>query len=138
MGMKKHKTKYSTVMLIDDSEIDNFINQKMMQGHAFCERIYVHTNSKSALEFIKSLKTTGLELQELLPQIIFLDINMPIMDGFQFIDEFEKIGKEVTSNCKIIMLTSSINPADIEKSKQNPSIHRYINKPLTREVLESL
>lgn len=125
-------------MLIDDSEIDNFINQKMMEGHGFSDRIYVHTSSKSALEFMKSLQSTGLQIKELLPSVIFLDINMPIMDGYQFIEEFEKMGKEITSNCKIVMLTSSINPADVEKSKGIPAISLYINKPLTREVLESV
>ncbi len=138
MAKKKKEVKYPTVMLIDDSEIDNFINQKMMEGHGFSERIYVHTSSRSALEFMKSLRSTGLNLHELLPRIIFLDINMPIMDGFQFIEEFEKMGEEITSVCKIVMLTSSINPADLEKSKQTPAIYQYINKPLTKEMLESL
>lgn len=138
MAKKKNEAKYPTVMLIDDSEIDNFINQKMMEGHGFSERIYVHTSSRSALEFMKSLRSTGLNLHELLPRIIFLDINMPIMDGFQFIEEFEKMGEEITSACKIVMLTSSINPADLEKSKKTPAICQYINKPLTKEMLESL
>jgi CheY-like chemotaxis protein len=134
----KKKAKYSRIMLVDDSEIDNFINQKMIEGYGFAERIYIHTSSKSALEFLTSLKTTGPMMKDLLPEIIFLDINMPIMDGFQFLDEFHKMGEEVKSICKVVMLTSSVNPADIENSKKVTTVVSYINKPLTKEALASL
>ena len=136
--MKKPQTKYSTVMLIDDSEIDNFINHKMIEGCNFAERTYIHTSSKSALEFLKNLERTGKVPKELIPEIIFLDINMPIMDGFQFIEEFDKLAKEFKSKSKIVMLTTSVNPSDIERSQKNKYIIKYINKPLTQDVLNSI
>lgn len=138
MSSKKPQPKYSTVMLIDDSEIDNFINHKMIEGCNFAERTYIHTSSKSALEFLKNLERTGKVPQELIPEIIFLDINMPIMDGFQFIEEFDKLAKEFKSKSKIVMLTTSVNPSDIERSQKNKYIIKYINKPLTQEVLNSI
>lgn len=138
MSVKKPNPRYSTVMLIDDSEIDNFINHKMIEGCNFAERTYIHTSSKSALEFLKNLERTGKIPKELIPEVIFLDINMPIMDGFQFIEEFEKLAKEFKSRTKIVMLTTSVNPSDIERSQKNKYIIKYINKPLTQEMLASL
>src|SRR5687767_12509529 len=108
--VKKPAFKYPSVMLIDDNEIDNFINQKMIEGSHFAERVYVHTSSKSALEFYLNLVRSEGIPEELFPSVIFLDINMPIMDGFQFLDEFGKIPLKNRGNVKIVMLTTSINP----------------------------
>ena len=138
MSPKKPTPKYSTVMLIDDSEIDNFINHKMIEGCNFADRTYIHTSSKSALEFLRNLERTGKVPKELIPEIIFLDINMPIMDGFQFIDEFDKLSKEFKSKSKIVMLTTSVNPSDIERAQKSKYTIKYINKPLTQEMLSSL
>lgn len=137
--MKKPASKYPTVMLIDDSEIDNFINQKMIEGCNFADKIYIHTSSKSGLEFLRNLERTAenSNSKDLIPDIIFLDINMPIMDGFQFVEEFDKLSGEF-KNSKIVMLTTSINPADIERSKMSKYIVKYLNKPLTQDALASL
>src|SRR4051812_41649035 len=101
--------KYATAMLIDDSEVDNFINLKMIEASAFAEKTYVHTTAKSALEFLYNIQRT-MDVPSTMPQIIFLDINMPLMDGFQFITEFEKLPDDLRKNTKIVMLTTSINP----------------------------
>jgi CheY-like chemotaxis protein len=74
----------------------------------------------------------------ILPEVIFLDIDMPLMDGFQFLDEFEKLGSNTKEKCKIVMLTSSINPQDVNKSKNYLYVKKYINKPLSQENLENL
>lgn len=136
MSTKKPAPKYSSVMLIDDSEIDNFINHKMIEGCNFSEQVYIHTSSKSALEFLKNLeRIKGIQM---MPEIIFLDINMPIMDGFQFVEEFEKLSAELRSKSKIVILTTSINPSDFELSRKFGNIVKYINKPLTQAVLNTL
>lgn len=136
--LKKPASKFSIVMLIDDSDIDNFINQRMIEGCNFADRIYVHTSSKSALEFLRNIRMVGgTVIKEVMPQLIFLDVNMPIMDGFQFVEEFDKFGGDIKANCKIVMLTSSINPVDVENSKRSSSVIRYVNKPLSKSVLMS-
>lgn len=135
---KKPFAKFETIMLVDDSEIDNFINEKMIEGCAFAERIYVHTSSRSALEFLRNLQKTADIADKLVPKIIFLDINMPMLDGFQFIEEFETLKPEFIKDTKIVMLTTSINPSDIERAKSSKRIIRYVNKPLTQEVLAEL
>jgi CheY-like chemotaxis protein len=133
MGNKKFKA----VMLIDDNEIDNLINQKMLEASNLAETIFMHTGAKGALEFLKNiekLSTNGVGI----PEMIFLDIDMPLMDGFQFLDEFEKLSDYIKNNCTIIMLTSSINPQDLSKAKKSNYVKKYINKPLTQEALEKL
>jgi len=123
-------------MLIDDNEIDNLINQKMLEASGNIETIFMHTGAKGALEFLKNIeKLSG---GSALPEIIFLDIDMPLMDGFQFLDEFDKLSDNIKKSCSIIMLTSSINPQDLSKAKKSNYVKKYINKPLTQEVLEKL
>ncbi|MBI4945234.1 MAG: response regulator [Bacteroidetes bacterium] len=130
--------KVSTVMLIDDNEIDNFINHKMLEGCNFSDRIYVHSSSKSALEFLINIEKMGEAGKPLFPKVIFLDLNMPIMDGYQFINEFEKISNPFKDNTKVFVLTSSMNPNDFEKLKKYPRIEKYVNKPLTETLLNSI
>ena len=138
MAHKKPVSKYRIVMLVDDSDIDNFINTKMLESCNFAEKIYVHTSGRSGIEFLRNLDKTPNALKEILPEIIFLDINMPLMDGFQFAAEFDKLGKEITDHCKLFILSSSTNPRDIASSKQSPSIVLYVTKPLSTETLESI
>jgi len=129
--------KYHTVMLIDDNEIDNLINQKMIEAASIAENIYTHTGAKSAIEFLKNMEK--LEVAEkVLPDVIFLDIDMPLMDGFQFLDEFEKLTNVAKKKCKIVMLTSSINPQDFNRSKKYENVRLFLNKPLSHDSIVKL
>ncbi|MEQ9593307.1 MAG: response regulator [Cyclobacteriaceae bacterium] len=126
--------KYHTVMLIDDNEIDNLINQKMIESASITENIYTHTGAKSAIEFLKNMEKLEVATQ-VLPDLIFLDIDMPLMDGFQFLEEFQKLSNTVKNKCKIIMLTSSVNPQDFDRSKKYPVVKLYLNKPLSHDSI---
>jgi len=129
--------KYRSVMLIDDNEIDNLINQKMIESAEIAQHIYTHTGAKSAIEFLRNLEKLDLA-DQVLPDIIFLDIDMPLMDGFQFLDEFEKLSLATKKKCRIVMLTSSINPQDFNRSKKYINVKLYLNKPLTYESIVGL
>jgi CheY-like chemotaxis protein len=129
--------KYRTVMLIDDNEIDNLINQKMIEAAAVAENIYTHTGAQSAIEFLKNMEKMDVA-DKVLPDIIFLDIDMPLMDGFQFLDEFEKLTKLTKKKSRIVMLTSSINPQDFNRSKKYPNVKLYLNKPLSHDSIIKL
>ncbi len=129
--------KYRSVMLIDDNEIDNLINQKMLEAASITEYIYTHTGAKSAIEFLRNMEKIDLA-DKVLPDVIFLDIDMPLMDGFQFLDEFEKLSTSSKKKCKIVMLTSSINPQDFNRSKKYVNVKLYLNKPLSHESIAAL
>lgn len=124
-------------MLIDDNEIDNLINQKMLEASGIVDTIFMHTSAKGALEFLKNIEKLSSDGTGM-PEVIFLDIDMPLMDGFQFLDEFDKLSDYIKKHCSIIMLTSSINPQDLSKAKKSNFVKKYINKPLTQEALEKL
>lgn len=128
--------KYPAAMLIDDSEIDNFINQKVLESTFFAERVYVATGGVSALEFLKNLALNETLTRQLLPRVIFIDLNMPQMDGFQFISQFMNLPNKLKEGCRLVILTSSFNPDDRDKARASYSDVLFFNKPLTDQSLE--
>jgi CheY-like chemotaxis protein len=126
--------KYKLVMLVDDNQIDNLINQEMIKSTDFAKEILVYLTGQEALEYL----TEHQHQPEKLPEIIFLDINMPVMDGFQFLKDFEELDDPVQHTCKIIMLSSSISPKDIDRAASNRNVRKYLNKPLNERYLGAI
>lgn len=123
-------------MLIDDSDIDNMVNKHILSRNNVAENILVFTSANDALVYIEKNKANS--DPNSFPSVILLDINMPIMNGFGFLLEFEKSNKELIDTIKIIMLTSSVDPNDIRKSKEFSTVKSFISKPLSLEHLETI
>lgn len=121
-------------MLVDDNEIDNIINEKIIEANRFADTILIFQTGQESLEYLASNQNNA----EKLPDIIFLDINMPFMDGFQFLEKFEALSSLVQEKCKIIMLSSSISPKDIDRAASNRFVKKYLNKPLNSRYLGAI
>lgn len=124
--------KLQKVLLVDDDDIVNSINKVIIKHAKFAEEIVVQTIASEAIGYIKEQKEQGT-----LPELIFLDINMPEMDGWDFVDEYVKLGLE-DDGPRIVMLTSSINPRDENRASLIDEITDFMSKPLSPEVLEKI
>jgi CheY-like chemotaxis protein len=138
MKIKGPKYRFENVMLIDDSELDNFINEKMVAANHFSKRVYVHTSAKSALESISNLALVSEKTPEILPEVIFIDLNMPVMDGFQFISQFKSDYEQALHQPKLVILTSSVSKDDQQKARSISPDILFLNKPLTEKLLEKI
>ena len=96
-------------------------------------KIIVKNSTDESLIYLKSLS----DVNEF-PQVIFLDLNMPGKDGFSFLSEFENLNEGLKLNCKIIVLSSSISPDDINKASTNKFVYKYVNKPLNEKYLNAI
>jgi CheY-like chemotaxis protein len=121
--------RFKTCLLIDDNYIDNFVTRKILEASNFAENITV---VRSAQEAISALSDGTIK-----PDVIFLDVRMPGMGGFEFLEDYDKINFDKTG-IKIFMLSSSLDPLDMRKSTDNKYITQFIHKPLTQKVLEEL
>ncbi len=121
---------YKTCLLIDDNYIDNFVTLKILKSGHFAENIIVRSSAYEAIAAIKD----GL----IRPDVIFLDIRMPMMSGFEFLQEYDKLNIENKGNIKIYMLSSSLDPTDLKMSEENKYITQLLYKPLTLKKLDEI
>lgn len=117
-------------MLIDDDVDDNFFHEMALREADITENIKVAESGFEALDFLSKEPTT--------PDLIFLDINMPKMNGWEFLNEYSKLETEKKAKMVIIMLTTSLNPADEAKAKKMSDIITFKTKPLTTEMVEDV
>ncbi|SDS36687.1 Response regulator receiver domain-containing protein [Polaribacter sp. KT25b] len=122
------------ICIVDDDEVYKFFVKKILKIKNLAKDALTFPDGEEAYKFIKENR----ENLEKLPDIIFLDINMPIMDGFQFMDEYTKIHNEINKKITIYMITSSIDPVDLERSKKYDQISDFITKPISAEVLQRI
>lgn len=122
------------VMLVDDNETDNFISKRIIELTKFASGVEVCDSGKSALEYLQAHANQASKL----PELILLDINMPVVDGFIFMYEFDMLPDPIKQKCKVAVLSSSDNQRDIDRMIGNEYVIKFIKKPLTQPVLEEL
>lgn len=124
--------KYQRVILIDDDEITNFINENLVYETGLTEQVEAFVAAEEVLEKIKHAWR-----KETHSILILLDLKMPVFDGFDFLEQFNTLDPALSSHIRIVVLTSSDNPRDIE-NLQALGYQEYITKPLTKEKLQTL
>jgi CheY-like chemotaxis protein len=133
------KKKLKCVLLIDDDEPTNYLNKFQLESIDCAEHIEVAQSGEQALNYLmngvaSSNSNNGLPC----PDLIFLDINMPAMNGWEFLKKYSEIAKERRGNVVIVMLTTSLNPDDKQKADELSAITGFENKPLTQLKLKQI
>ena len=119
-------------IVIDDSKLDCFIAEKIILNSGMSESVKVFQQAGQALEYIKA--SSGLQTTT----IVFVDIQMPVMNGFEFVENFENLPAELKKNYHMYMLSSSINENDIARVKGYASVKHFLNKPLTNDTIRAV
>lgn len=117
------------ILLVDDDSIANFLIEKIVQSTGLAQNIFKALNGKEALKFFDE--------EVMLPDVVLLDLNMPIMNGFEFIQAFNLLNIKDKGNILIILVTSSSNPSDMERAKEL-GIRYYLTKPISAEDVKSI
>lgn len=122
------------IMLIEDCEADKYLHTRVINDLVGPEHVVVVKSGDDALDFIGSSK----EGSNPHPDLIFLDINTPGMEGWDFVEEFEKFEEDVKNETVIVMLTGSLDPDDRARAAREPLIREYCTKPLNRSTMREI
>ncbi|HET6243450.1 MAG TPA: response regulator [Bacteroidia bacterium] len=125
------KKKLNCILLVDDNAADNYFHKIIIKEMNFTENIEVALDGEEALTFVK-------KENQIPPELIFLDINMPRMDGWDFLEAYRELSEEQKSDTIVIMLTTSLNPEDEKKAEQFAEVVGFKIKPLTVEMLTEI
>ena len=128
------------ILCVDDDPITLMLCKMVITRSDFAKELLTAQNGEEALNYFDDLKLNNLgnEISRY-PQLIFLDLNMPVMGGWEFLDHFCKDDyREAFKDCKVIVLSSTIDPEDIRKAKTYPMVLDFLSKPISKEMLENL
>lgn len=120
--------------IVDDDPIFIYGTKRIIKEADFSESVMVYNNGQEAIEGLSELS----EAEEKLPDVIFLDLNMPIMNGWEFLEEFEKLPNPNLKKTIIYIISSSVDPRDLERVKNYRQVNNYILKPITPDDLEGV
>ena len=125
---------YRSAMIIDDSKLERFLTERIMANCGFAGQVESFNSGAEGLAHLHSLEGN---LEEF-PEILFLDIHMPVMSGFDFLEKFLEFSEEIKEHCKIIIISSTDAPEDHARMKTFPIIYKFLPKPLSEKMLDSV
>ncbi|MEN7547282.1 response regulator [Rapidithrix thailandica] len=120
--------KLNTLCIIEDNDVTQFLLQQMVEETQMVKQVKLCSNGLRAIEYLRALQ----DQPELLPEMILLDLAMPVMDGWRFLEEYRKIKPQLGKSITIYIVTSSIDPADVQKAKTVSEVADFIVKPVTK------
>ena len=123
--------KFETVMIIDDNAIDLYVCSRMITKNNFGRKVLQFSVATEALKYLQDNQDNFSEL----PQVIFVDIYMPVMSGFEFMEEYDKLSPALKKYCKAFIISSSIDNEDIVRSRNDKNVISFQVKPITKEFL---
>jgi CheY-like chemotaxis protein len=126
------KQKLNCILLIDDDEPTNFLNRMVIEEVDCASRVEVMQSARDALKYLTNTTPEGTYPR---PDLVFLDINMPAMDGWEFIEKYNQLPEDQKAKIIVVMLTTSFNPEDELKARKISGVSGFKNKPLTPEIL---
>jgi len=129
--MPEVQPKFETVMIIDDNIIDLYISSRMITKNNFGKKVLQYSAAEEALKYLKENQDNIPEL----PQIIFVDIYMPIMSGFEFLEAYDKLPLTLKDRCKVYIISSTIDNEDIARAKSDKNVVLFQVKPINKEFL---
>jgi CheY-like chemotaxis protein len=125
-----------TACIIDDDRIYVSLVKKIIERKNLCSKLLIFNDGKQSITYFEAL-LDDLRIEDI-PEVIFLDLNMPIMDGWEFIERFKKIKNKFNKDIELYVVSSSINPIDINRAKAFNEVNDYIKKPLNIKALEKI
>jgi CheY-like chemotaxis protein len=128
------KPKFEKVMIIDDNTTDLYVCSRMITKNNFGEKVLKYSVATDALKYLRDNQDHFSEL----PQIIFVDIYMPIMSGFEFMEAYNKLSPKLKNHCKVYIISSTIDSEDIVRSRTDINVVSFQVKPITKEFLDRI
>ena len=126
--------KLQSILIIDDDEVNNFICSKIIEEERIANKITATLGVNEALDFIQK----GLNQETSLPDLILLDLNMPVLTGWDFLDSYQKMVPQLNKDIILVILSSSAFQDDINKAKQYKEVNAYKTKPITKQLLKDI
>lgn len=132
--LKEPDPKFETVMIIDDNLVDLYIISRMIIKNNFGKNVLHYTEAEEAIKYLQENQDDISKL----PQIIFVDIYMPLMSGFEFLEAYDGLSATLKNYCKAYIISSTIDNDDIAQSSSNKNVVAFHVKPITKEFLDRI
>lgn len=124
-----------TILLIDDDYATNYLHKRFFNKSDFDSSIMIASDGQEGIDILMTLNE---QVKDDAMVVIILDINMPVMDGWTFLEVFEEVRSQLNYKTALLMVSSSINPDDRKRAEDSPIVDRYISKPLTQDSLDMI